>query len=224
MLLFFFPFLLISISPAKDLTELGIDIELFSMNKVGEKFDFQKFYKVGKNRYMSIIIYPHKLQNIILIPDDEDTGQYNFDAAAKFEELKARVRRKEYKKRNIARIPFYIGSDDVAISVKMYDIYCSNIALFISNTLVFRYTLVQETKKGTHVWLDSKTNQLVKTTTKYVCVDTGTLLMDTQIKHYFDYGGEKVIFDTDELKKIKSFDDPGNIYLFHCCNNLYLYL
>ena len=45
--------------------------------------------------------------------------------------------------------------------------------------------------------------------TKWVCEDTGTLLMDTQIKYSYDYGGEKVIFDKDEVTAIKTIDKKG---------------
>lgn len=38
-----------SIQRAKDLAELGIDIELFSMNKPGEMFDPMKFYVVRRH-------------------------------------------------------------------------------------------------------------------------------------------------------------------------------
>lgn len=52
-----------------------------------------------------------------------------------------------------------------------------------------RYHLVQETKKGSFVWLDSRSNQPLKTVTRWVCEDTGTLLMPSQMKFAFLYGG-----------------------------------
>lgn len=45
--------------------------------------------------------------------------------------------------------------------------------------------------------------------TKQVCGDTGTLLMDTQIKQFFDYGREKVIFEKEEIQQIKTVDVAG---------------
>ncbi len=51
--------------------------------------------------------------------EDEDTGNINFDASAKFEELRARVRRKEFKKRAITRLSLYIG-DNIEISLRLY--------------------------------------------------------------------------------------------------------
>ena len=66
-----------------------------------------------------------------------------------------------------------------------------------------------ETKKGSYVWLDSKNNQPVKIMSKWVCADTGALLMDSQIKHFYEYGGEKVVFDKEELTQAKTFDVAG---------------
>jgi len=74
-----------SIQRAKDLSELGIDIELFGMNCGDKSFDASLFY-----------------QHIISFDEDEFTGAMNMDASEKFEELRARVRRKEFKKRALA--------------------------------------------------------------------------------------------------------------------------
>eukprot|EP01126_Amoeba_proteus_P062496 TRINITY_DN8508_c0_g2_i1.p1 TRINITY_DN8508_c0_g2~~TRINITY_DN8508_c0_g2_i1.p1 ORF type:complete len:300 (+),score=50.37 TRINITY_DN8508_c0_g2_i1:58-957(+) len=71
-----------SIQRAKDLAELGIDIELFSMNKPDQVFDPRKFY-----------------MDIISVDDEDNDGTWNFHATSKFEELRQRVRRKEFKKR-----------------------------------------------------------------------------------------------------------------------------
>ncbi len=69
--------------------------------------------------------------------------------------------------------------------------------------------MIQATKKGSFIWLDAKTNQPLKTMTKWVCADTGTLLMDSQMKYSYIYGGEKVIFDKEEVTAIKTFDKKG---------------
>jgi hypothetical protein len=85
---------------AKDLAELGIDIELFAMKKAGagSTFDPCKFY-----------------QNIISISDDEDTGRFTFEVTEKFKELQQRVRRKEFKKRAMGRLPLIIGDSEIAV-------------------------------------------------------------------------------------------------------------
>lgn len=62
---------------------------------------------------------------------------------------------------------------------------------------------MQETKKGSYVWLDSRTNQQLKKMTKYICEDTGSMLLDTQVRNSYTYGGERVFFDKEEIQKIK---------------------
>jgi ATP-dependent DNA helicase 2 subunit 1 len=54
-----------SIQRAKDLAELGIEIELFSMNRVGHPFDPLKFYQV--NNYLSFF-YRH----LIFVPNQSN--------------------------------------------------------------------------------------------------------------------------------------------------------
>ena len=85
-----------SIQRAHDLKDLGIAIELFSMNKPGQIFDLTKFY--------SQVL-------------DEDEDGIGYDANAKFEELKSRVRRKEFKKRTLASIRMKIADVEIAIKV-----------------------------------------------------------------------------------------------------------
>eukprot|EP01112_Ceratiomyxa_fruticulosa_P011822 TRINITY_DN3243_c0_g1_i1.p1 TRINITY_DN3243_c0_g1~~TRINITY_DN3243_c0_g1_i1.p1 ORF type:complete len:820 (-),score=234.11 TRINITY_DN3243_c0_g1_i1:28-2487(-) len=160
-----------AIQRARDIAELNIDIELFSMNKNGEHFDFTKFY-----------------QHIISFPEDEE-GNIIFDPAAKFEELRARVRRKEFKKRTLGKLPLMIGNN-ITLATKVY-------------------SLVQETKKSSYIWLEGKTNQPVKTMTKWICGDTGSLLLDSQIKHFTYYGGEQIVFDKEELASSKNIDSQG---------------
>jgi len=57
---------------------------------------------------------------LISFNEDEDTGLSKFDASSKFEELIARVRRKEFKKRTCGRLSFFIGNN-TEIAVKLYE-------------------------------------------------------------------------------------------------------
>ncbi|EGG22548.1 ATP-dependent DNA helicase [Cavenderia fasciculata] len=95
----------ISFQRAKDLSDLGIEIELFAMNKNedDDTFDFGKFY-----------------QNIIFYQDGEYIDK--IDASSKFEALRARLKRKEFKKRSLGKIPFYIGNNPntVPIACQIY--------------------------------------------------------------------------------------------------------
>ena len=48
-----------------------------------------------------------------------------------------------------------------------------------------------------------------------LCVmqDSGTDLMPTDIKYYQEFGGEKVIFEKEEVTEMKKFGEPG----IHVC-------
>ena len=48
----------------------------------------------------------------------------------------------------------------------------------------------------------------------HVLQDTGTELMPTDIKYYQEFGGEKVIFEKEEVTEMKKFGEPG----MHVCS------
>ncbi len=41
--------------------------------------------------------------------------------------------------------------------------------------------------------------------------DTGTVLLPTDIKYYQMFGGEKVVFEKEEVDEMKKFGKPGNL-------------
>lgn len=124
-------------------------------------------------------------EDIIVIPDDECLP----NPSDKFDELLSRVRSKDHKKRSLMSVPFILGPGlEMNVSV---------------------YALVRSTKKGAVVKLDERTNQEVKTRTSYICEDTGTILMPTDMKSYCYFAGEKVVFEKSEVDSMKHFADPG---------------
>lgn len=124
-----------------------------------------------------------------VIQMDEDEGGILPDPAEKFEELLTRVQKKEHKKRPLATLPFMLA-DGIELGVSVYN-------------------LCRPTTKSSYVNLDSHTNEEVKIHTKYICVDTGSDLLPTDIKLYQMFGGEKVIFEKEEVAEMKSFGSPG---------------
>lgn len=157
----------------KDLAELSIEIELFALQNPGQApFNPSLFY-----------------QHVISVDDEDGNPSVHFAAASGFEELKTRVRAKEFKKRALGRLSLSLAPG-VDIGVRLFN-------------------LVQETKKSGFQWLDSKTNQPVRVQSKWVCEDTGSLLMPSQIKYAYVYGGEQVIFSKEEIQKIKTIEQPG---------------
>ncbi|XP_077994569.1 X-ray repair cross-complementing protein 6-like [Glandiceps talaboti] len=88
---------------AKDLNELGIDLELMHLQSSDRPFDVTKFY-----------------QDIIFVPDDEDIGVLP-DPVEKFDELLTRVRTKDHKKRSMGRMTFKLG-DGCELGVSMFNL------------------------------------------------------------------------------------------------------
>lgn len=70
--------------------------------------------------------------------------------------------------------------------------------------------MVQQTKRGDYHQLDAATNQLVKATTKKFCSGTGDeILTEEQTKKAFQYAGQNLYFEKEEMKEIKAFEKPG---------------
>lgn len=161
-----------SIQRAKDISDIGVEIELFPMNKKDSQFDILKFY-----RY------------IITIDEDEITGEFKYDGANKFEELKSKVRRKEFKKRSLGKLTMRL-SEKIEIGVRLYNI-------------------VQEAKKDTPKRLDESTNKPVKTITKKTCKETNSILLESQIKYGYEHGGKLLKFEKEEAKNMKVITEPG---------------
>ncbi|XP_044174931.1 X-ray repair cross-complementing protein 6-like [Acropora millepora] len=155
---------------SRDLSEIGIEIDLMHMQPPNRAFDASLFY-----------------QDVIQL--DEDECGILPDPAEMFEELLCRVQRKEYKKRPLATLPLTLA-DGIELGVSVYN-------------------LCRSATKSSYVNLDSHTNEEVKIHTKYICKDTGRELMPTDIKLYQMFGGEKVIFEKEEVASMKTFGDPG---------------
>ena len=143
----------------KDLADLGIALELFALPRAtGKSFNSTLFYKG--------IIYDLIDEGT---KDQEDQNMF----ISKFEELLAQVRRRETKKRALARTQMSLGSE-MNFSVKLFSLY-------------------METKKGQYVWMNERTGEVMAPKTEWICKETGKVLTPSEFKFSFDYGGEKVL-------------------------------
>lgn len=68
--------------------------------------------------------------------------------------------------------------------------------------------IMKATKPGAKK-VNSENNKLLQPTQKFVCQETGHVLYKNQIGTYFPFGGEKVLLDKGDMKKIKNFSDQG---------------
>ena len=132
----------------------------------------------------------------MLVANGELSATDGIEAAARFDELRDTVRCKEFRKRTIARLPLVIGEGDDActLGVKMY-------------------VLQRKTEKGRFVMLDAKTNTPLKSTTQWVSEFTGSLLMPSKLRLVYPYGGERTVFDRDEISLIKCCESKSGIHI-----------
>jgi ATP-dependent DNA helicase 2 subunit 1 len=104
-------------------------------------------------------------------------------------ELTKRIRQKEVKKRTLGKCPFYL-TKDVKFQIHFYA------------------TVKQATKQRSYN-IDAKRNKTLTGVTQQLCKETAQTLYQQQIVTYHDYGGNKVPFTTEKMKKIKTLDNPG---------------
>ncbi|KAI8341022.1 SPOC like C-terminal domain-containing protein [Chlamydoabsidia padenii] len=109
--------------------------------------------------------------------------------SSKLEELMTRIRRKESKKRSLFSIPFSIAKD-LTISIKGYNLL-----------------MPQKRAPAKKVLTSGERVQEVEARTAYRCWDSKLLLTSLDVKHYYDFGGEKVVFTKDELASMRAFGD-----------------
>jgi ATP-dependent DNA helicase 2 subunit 1 len=146
-----------AIQKGKDLRDLDIELELFPMNKAQSNFNFMKFFK-----------------EICYVEADESPENLNRIFQDKFEDLRNRLMKKQFKKRALGSIPLELG-DNIQLAVKIYCMY-------------------REQKKDAAVMLDKETNEKVTSRTRWVSADTGEYLdPKTDIAKYYPYGGKRIL-------------------------------
>jgi ATP-dependent DNA helicase 2 subunit 1 len=170
---------------AKDLYDLGVIIELFPIAKPGYGFDRTKFY--------DDIVYRAQ-------PGD-DNAPAPFSSAAKTSEsrggisllqsLISNINSKAAPRRALFTLPFEIGPG-LKIGVKGY--------------VTLKH---QEALRSCYIWLGGEKPQLAVGSTTKIAEDTARTVEQVEIRKAFKFGGETINFTEDELKKIKTFGDPG---------------
>ncbi|TPX68920.1 hypothetical protein SpCBS45565_g02838 [Spizellomyces sp. 'palustris'] len=123
----------------------------------------------------------------------EDSAEVPASASRKYEEMQKKILRRETKKRTTFRVPLHLH-EGLTIGVKGYN-------------------LVLEQRKGNYTYLDRRTNAEVRTVTTWACSATAQSLLPPDMKSYWVYGGQKVVFTKNEVNGIKHFGDPGLVLL-----------
>ena len=146
--------------------ESGIEMDIFPLILSKQQFNYSLFWgKVLKNNEIS----SESLENI--------------NPESKLEELNIKLRRKHFRKKTFACLPFKLTSE-LSIGVKLFSIF-------------------RKLKKKTPINFHKETGKPLVRISRYKSKDTGNLLYEDEIGKYFPLGDEKVSFESDELKKIR---------------------
>lgn len=163
---------------------MGIFIELFSLPPPGERsFSLDSFY---------LDILPFGGINNEFDNDEDEQGETS-SVSEKLSELLLRVRRRESRKRALARLSLTLGPG-MEIGIRSY-------------------SLLIEAKRSGWVWMDAKSGQAVLPSTEWLDTRTGSSLAAPreELAFYFEFGGERAIFTSrTELAEAKQLFGPGN--------------
>ncbi len=125
-----------------------------------------------------------------LCPDpDIEEGTENWTAMSRLDAMERKAKQKVMKKRSLGSLKFTL-CPGVEFAVKLY-------------------TMLRSADQLKHIYLDPETQFPVKPRTKWVCGDTGQHLRPTQMKKYFPFGEYKVVFEQEEINRLKFLYPPG---------------
>lgn len=123
-------------------------------------------------------------KDAVIMDEDELDEENDIEAFEGYQQLLSAVRKKQHKKRASLTCKFHI-TPNLAIGVKLY-------------------SLLNKATKSNPIWLDAGTNERVSIETKWICEFSGQILQPHEIRKYYPYSTENVLFTDEELKEIKS--------------------
>lgn len=166
---------------AKDAMEMSIEIQLFHMKRADSVFDPNKFYRS------------------ILTRDGDDYNEQEIGASSgEASDLANHVRRKQFKKRTLGRMPFHLcegvegmkSATQISFDVKVYN-------------------MIHTAKKPGYITLEARTNKPAQIITKLMDDKTGAQLDVHDIRTYLDFCGERAYVTKDEMESLKGFCPKG---------------
>ncbi|KAH9897173.1 SPOC like C-terminal domain-containing protein [Xylariomycetidae sp. FL2044] len=166
---------------AKDLFDMGVNIEIFPITRGDQKFDFSKFYDDLIYRDATIDeTHPGKAQT-------SKSG----DGYTLLNQLISNISSRQTPKRAyFSNMSLELGPG-LAISVKGYNILQK-----------------QTPARSCYVWLDGENAQIAVGETAQLAADSARTVEAGEVKQAYKFGGEFVYFTEEEQKSIKQFGDP----------------
>ncbi|KAI9894727.1 MAG: ATP-dependent DNA helicase II subunit 1 [Vezdaea aestivalis] len=178
---------------AKDLYDLGIEIQLYPISKAGSDFDRTLFY--NDVVYQSLPVYSSS--GIAALPVPQVSHSPDADGISLLESLLSDIKSRTVAKRSLfSKLPFEIGPG-LTISVNGY--------------LLFKK---QEIKRSCYIYSGSghgdedQEPQLATAQMIQTMGESDKVVAKEDIQRAYNFGGEQVIFTTDEMAKIRNFGDP----------------
>ena len=185
---------------ARDLADLGVRIVLFPLSPeagIGAEDadgDGQGDGQGGGEQQSAGVCPGSALCCAMLVANgDADAAQGVAAAGARRDELRDAVRCREWRRRTAARVPLVLGTGKGA----------PTLAAEV-------YVLQRRATRGTAVLLDARTHTPLRTRTEWVTARSGARLAPARVRLAYDYAGEQVFFDRDEIDFIKCARDNGN--------------
>ncbi|CAF4913598.1 unnamed protein product, partial [Rotaria sp. Silwood1] len=133
-------------------------------------------------------------QDVLMLSDEDLDIRNNQEPTGRLNELLKLVYSKEHKKRAYCTVPFSLGKAADGTPLEFS---------------VSVYNMVRPCPKPTKIKLDMKTNLETKIVTKHYLPETAEILMPSDIQYGLDVSNRRILFDSDEIKAIKKFGDPG---------------
>ncbi|KAI1329588.1 hypothetical protein F5Y16DRAFT_409078 [Xylariaceae sp. FL0255] len=167
-------------SHAKDLYDLGVLVELFSIIRGENEFDYSKFYD-------DILYRDRALEEIT-------TGRgmtcRSGDGSTLLHSLISNISSKQTPKRAYFNLSFEIGPG-FTISVKGYNLIQK-----------------QQPARSCYIWVDGEKLQIAHGETTRLADDSARTVENNEVKPGYKFGGEYVCFQEDEQKELKQFGEP----------------
>ncbi|KAJ3157346.1 X-ray repair cross-complementing protein 6 [Geranomyces variabilis] len=202
---------------AKDLEDLGISIELFPINTADHVFDYQAFY--------------YNLPGVRDVDeDDDDNTKVLASASDKFEILATQILRREVKKRTQFRVPFEIAPG-LTIGVKGYNLVVEQKAgthawldrktnREVKPLTTYRCATTYAKALGSGAGGAGSSNGATSghqigsgsRAAATAAADIATVGL-SDMKLYWMYGGEKIVFSTEEVASMKYMYKPSLVLL-----------
>ncbi|OGE57154.1 hypothetical protein PENARI_c002G00481 [Penicillium arizonense] len=171
---------------ARDLYDLGVNIELFPISQPDHEFDTSKFY--------DDIIYktsPSDGDAPAYLQPDTNVSTAKGDGLSLLNSLLSSINSRSVPRRSLfSNVPLELGPD-FKISVNGY--------LLLKK---------QEPARNCFVWQGGEAPQIAKGVTTLMADDTAHTVDKEDIRKAYKFGGEQVSFTIEEQQALKHFGDP----------------